>query len=322
MELPDKIFGMPVRVLETASLAGYPLLYTSAYRWQKAEIGGVGCLVAEALDAVKPLQVSKVFAEVQEREGVPCLLANSGLAAYQRAKLSGYGVAWISSTDTFHIPFLGASCARPKAAETTPKRLSAGAQRIAANLICGRWAERTTTELAGLMGMSLSSISSFLAEIAAADPSLVGSRGRTRFLTKLESEEARREAFERLLPYLASPVRERRLLALDDDGLEAFRNLPLSGPSLLSAKTMIADDPWETRAVCFRDKTALKSIMAHSEQVTRYDEPDACLEVWSYDPGGEADPVSLWLSLSELANESDDERLEAAFDEYGEAMLR
>ena len=319
MDLPNKIFNMDIVVKEQAELKGYPNVYTSAFTSVNATIGGVPCIIVCPKGEVKPLQIHKMFANISARENKPCLFVCSKLSAYQRRSLSEYGVSWISNEETFHIPFLMASCngahfVRPA------QVLSASAQRIVIHALDGTWNELSSTEVSKTMGKSLSSISAYFAEIAAITPCLIGKRGRMRFIVSPEDGEEKRVLFTQAKPYLVSPVKKRIYLACSNAALKLCGTLPLSGISALSKHTNIANDPWETRAIPPSNKYLFAKIMEYSEQVTKNDAPNVLLEVWEYDPS-EKDLISLYLDVEEYAFSEGDERLNQAVSDLKEMMF-
>ncbi len=115
--------------------------------------------------------------------------------------------------------------------------------------IDGSWAGMTTSEIAARVGKSLSSVSAYFAEINAADSALIGSRGRTRFIASPASAAEQLTTFERMERFMTSPVKRRMCLACGGAMPTELSRLPLSGVSALSKCTIIAADPWETRAV-------------------------------------------------------------------------
>lgn len=320
MGMPERIFNMKVHVMGEADLRGYPIVYTSAYRCLDASIGDVPCIVIEPNDGVKPLQVSKMADRIEKGEGKPCLLFSPRITAYQRRSLSERGVAWLSAEDTFHIPFLAASCRPSRSRVDDGQTFSLGAQQIAVHIIDGSWGGLTSTQIAGIMGKSLSSVSGYLAELHAIEPDIVGSKGRTRFVISPHGALEKRGLLDRLEPHLSSPVRKRIFLEPGPEGLQLFRTLPLSGISGLSKRTMLADEPWETRAIASSDKAGLDRLLSCSEQISRNDSPAALLEVWSYKPS-EDDVISLYLNVKELAESENDERLDMAVEDLKEEMF-
>jgi hypothetical protein len=319
MDLPNKLFNMDIVVKEQAELKGYPNVYTSAFTSVNAIIGGVSCIIVCPKGEVKPLQIRKMFANISARENKPCLFACSKLSAYQRRSLSEYGVSWISNEETFHIPFLMASCNGAHFIKPA-QVLSANAQRIAIHALDGTWNRLSSTEVSKIMGKSLSSISAYFAQIAAIAPSIIGKRGRMRFIVSPESEKEKSALFAQLKPYLVSPVKNRIYLACDDVALKLCDALLLSGISALSKHTNIADDPWKTQAILTSNKDLLAKILEHSEQVTKNDTPNILLEVWEYDHS-EEDLISLYLDVEEYAFSEGDERLDQAVSELKEMMF-
>ncbi len=321
MNLPEKIFNLPVVVKGTAKLKGYPNVYTHAYDCLRAAIGGVSCFVFESKGAVKPLQVSKMFESVSSNEGLPCLLACPALSAYQRRSLSERCVAWLKDKDTFHIPFLMASCNVSRSEARAASALSAEAQHIALRAIDGSWDGMTSTDVAERIGKSLSSVSSYFAEIAAVEPKLIGKKGRTRYIVSPATAEDKSTTFDSMERYMSSPVKRRVLLASDGNDEVALDGFPLSGISSLSNRTLIAPDAWATRAVARSDKKTLETIdrCVILENVDE-GEPYVEIEIWAYEPE-EDDMLSLYLDAREMAADEGDDRLQQAAMELKEMIF-
>ena len=320
LELPGDIFGMPVRAGSEFGFDGYPLLYGAGYAAREVAIGRMRCIAVEPKGGVRPSQCEKLACEVETREGKPCLLVVPRATAYQRRSLSGRGVAWLSSDNTFHIPFLATSSLASELRPAPKGALSPRAQQVAARVIDGSWLGLTTSEVAAELGVSLSSAVNYLKEIEAAVPGAVKSRGRTRFLSDAGLNAAQR--YEAFRPRLPSPVVGRAYLKARGATVKAPQ-LPVSGVTALARVTMIADDPWETRAARVGDKGAAAAIAEGFEEVTRDDEPDLLLERWAYDPGPGAvvRGVPLLLDLESLAAAEGDERLDSALAELKGKVL-
>jgi len=141
-------------------------------------------------------------------------------------------------------------------------------------------------------------------ELAAADPSIVGTEGRRRVLRPGRDKMA---MWRRLEPRMSSPVaREHRLGRVPD------MDLPLGGISALCGLSMLQDDPWPTFAATKAQERTLE--LAADARDTGLDEPEdpACVvQVLRYEPvpapGCAVDPLSAILSLP--ADERDDPRI-------------
>ncbi len=307
---PRSVFGLDVRQGEAYDFVGLPMLYRSAYEGTRSTIGDTRCVIVRPKGQLRPLQAEKLCRLIWERESLPCLVYAEGATAYQRSAMTERGVAWASSENTFSIPFLAASCDERELRRGKAKPLSAGAQRVAVGAMGGWLMGMTTTEVAGELGVSLSSVANYFSELDAACQGLVGARGRTRFL-RLPECMTGEMVYEALRPYMSSPVRERIFLRVAADDARALDSLPLSGVSALSLRTEIADDPWQIRALFGRKADEL---FPSSQVVGEHDQPDAMVEVWRYEPWGRdgvVDAVSLLLDLEGWQQEGD-ERLEEA----------
>ena len=308
--LPNSIFGIPLVVVEPFDFANMPLLYRSSYEGMLARIGDTKCVIATPRGQLKPLQAEKLCRTIYEETTLPCLIHAEGATAYQRRSMTERGIAWLSAEHTFSIPFLAASSERRELRAKGPKLLSANAQRIAVRVIDGSLEGMTTTKAAKALGVSLSSAANYYAELAAACPGLVGSRGRSRFL-QMPDGMSRSGLYGALRPHMVNPARESTYLKVAESDTAVLDSLPLSGISALALQSEIADDPWQTRALF---GTRIAEAFPNSTVVGEHDQPDVLVELWRY-PSGQGsdavDSVSLLLELEERDNE-DDERLEQA----------
>jgi len=312
--LPDSIFGLRINDEGAYGFAGLPMLYRVSYDGRFARIGGTPCVIVAPKGPLKPLQVEKLSQEIFERESLPCLVHAEGATAYQRKSMTERGVAWISSEHTFSIPFLVASCDARELRRKSARPLTANAQRLAVRAIAGLVIGQTTTEVARTLGVSLSSAANYFAELDAACPGLVGTRGRARFVQVPEGR-TREGLYDALRPHLTSPVRKRVFLKVAESEVEAMMGLPLSGVSALSQYTELSDDPWRTCALFGSD---VKGVFPDSIVVGEYDQPDVLIELWRYEPwerDGMVDAVSLRLALDDW-DRSRDERLEDVIDRF------
>jgi hypothetical protein len=120
-----------------------------------------------------------------------------------------------------------------------------------------------------------------------------------------------KDLWERLKPFLRSPVRKRRFYAVQETDMT---ELVLAGDSALAVYTMIAEPDHRTVCMTTEQWKAFQEKVAPVE--LERPEP-GCLEVqiWAYDPNlfarnGAADPLSVCLSYEKNA----DERVEMALE--------
>ena len=308
--MPESIFGLPLVDEGPYDFPRLPILYRASYEGRYTRIGSVPCIVVTPKSQLKLLQVEKLCQIVSESESLPVLVHAQGATAYQRKAMTEHGIAWISTPNTFSIPFLAVSCNERELRDRTAKTLTANAQKVAVGAIGGALMGMTTTQIADLLGVSLSSASNYFLELEAVCNGIVGSRGRTRFL-QMPVGMTKESLFDTLRPYMSSPVQKRMYVKAIDRDLVSFEALPISGMSALSLRTNLADDPWRTRAL-FRGN--VQDRFPFLEVVGEHDQPDVLVELWRYEPWIEnntVDEISLLLDLEEYDGMGD-ERLDEA----------
>ena len=308
--LPDSIFGLEVKDEGTEGFGGIPMRYRGAYEGRLLRIGDALCVLVTPKGQLRPLQAQKLCRSIRLRESLPSLVHAEGATAYQRRSMTARGVAWISSENTFSIPFLAVSCDAREVRKRPAGPLSANAQRVAVGAIEGQLIGMTTSEVAKILGVSLSSAVNYFSELEADRPGLVGSHGRTRLL-QIPEGMTKEGLYNALRPYMSSPVRSSVFLKVAKSDRDAVERLPLSGMSALSLLTEIPDDPWQTRALF---GSSIEETFPNSTVVGEYDLPDVLIELWRYKPwekDGAVDAISLLANLEEW-DEMDDEELDEA----------
>lgn len=320
MKLPERIFGKALEVGDKPDLSPYPAIYGLTYEIRMGSAGGVPCLFAFSEDEVRLPLLIKMVKRLQADFKCPVVVVCPALSAYQMERLSEEGVSWIVSSGNMLIPFLGLAVRESELSRPQPTPLSPQAQRVVTHIIDGSWSGRSTTEVAELMGKSLSSASNYFMEIGVVASEALESSGRRRSIRRLSSDE-RGALLDKMEPFMSSPIARQAFYMTDLDMADIDRlGLPAAGITALSRKTMLADDPWMTLAS--DDPHALDGISDHLTEVSAADEPDLLLETWRYstdETDGCVNDVSLYLSLNDGTD--DDPRVEGALDELRERML-
>ena len=322
MQLANDYLGFKVQCGHDFDLSGYPMIYHLSYRITRASIGGEACLFVIPKGPFELPSLIKLVTRLQDDFAVPCVVVCHELSSYQIKRLSEIGVGWIRSEETYFLPFLGIAI-RDAARRTAPtKALSRKAQRIVAHIIDGSWTGKSTTEVARLLGTSLSSASGYFKEIEAIAPEVIGSQGRRRFIA-IPPGRSTRMLFDTFEPYLSSPASERAYLKrMRADGESLIdRGCFYAGITALGKATMLDDDPWTAYATSRSIDAFLRAYPDEFEVVTKRDDPDVLLEVWPGGIDGIGDTVGglqLYLSLRDEADV--DPRLEGALDELLERI--
>lgn len=307
------LFGVAVVRGKGHSLSQYPRFYEDMFDAVDARIGTVSCVLLETKGDVSLRPLMKAVSQIQEDEGVPCVVVSPVLSTYQRRALSQEGVAWLLSLDVFHVPFLGMACTRK-----TPSRRSSAlppqAFRLLAQYLEGAYDGKSTQEVSRLLGKSLSSVTGYFAMLDDLFPGIVGAKGRMRFLEpSFRSEVCRAITDTSQQPFSAKLPRKHyyRTGKRPEDFLA--RGFKKAGVTALAQATMLADDPWTTLAIgrkAFEESRLLEGAV----EIAEGDDPNLLVEVWPYEfDDREEDtvlPLEIWLSLRDAAE--DDERVAEA----------
>lgn len=113
-----------------------------------------------------------------------------------------------------------------------------------------------------------------------------------------------KKLWKRARPLLASPVKQRRQVPVSN----VVEYTLLAGESALARLTDLGSPRRETLAIGARDWQFVREQL-DVDRTPRWDEQSYDLQIWTYDPRAVShgrdtvDPVSLWLSLPELADE-------------------
>ena len=241
------------------------------------------------------------------------ILAIGRLNNHNRHRLIAHHIPFIVPGNQLFVPELALDLREHfrSAPEPLAESLTPTGQLLVIAALLDRIVQDTPSGFAEYFHYSAMSMGRAIAELAAFELIEVEPAGRYR---RVLFHLPRNELWRRARPLLRTPVRKRRRVRRPYDDIV----LPLAGESALTVLTEISHPRVETRAVAASDWKALTKRY-DLDRPLNWDEPEIELETWAYDPvllGDHrvVDPISLWLSLPDSA----DERVGAAKD----ALLR
>lgn len=294
---------------EPVDASGLPLYLRGLYSLERWTAFGVPFAVASPVESPTVKTMAKHRDALEAALGTPAAFALEGATGYRVERMLEAGLPFIAPDKQVYLPFLGIALSSGRSHARDRRQADVGtfspqAQRLALMALYGDLDGASVTQAAGLLGAAKMTASRAFDELAAADPSIVGTEGRRRVLRPDEDKTA---LWRRLEPRMSSPVaRERRLARMPD------MDLPLGGISALCELSMLQDDPWPTFAATKAQERALR--LAADARDIGLDEPEdpACVvQVLRYEPvpapGCAVDPLSAILSLP--ADERDDPRV-------------
>jgi len=286
---------------------GLPFFLREAYSFFLLRLMGRDFLlmVDRQKSETPPASIRKQLEQIRKLWPDEVIYVREQITAYNRNRLLQNQIPFVVPGNQLYLPMLAMDLReRFLASRPEVKKLSAVAQVVVLQAVYKHRAlfdeSMTLTKWAEELGYTKMSMTRAFREL------------RTVFEDQQPDEEFRgRELWERLRPFLRSPVRKRRFYAVHETDVT---QQVLAGDSALAFYTMMAEPARWT--VCM----TAERWRAFQEQVVpvELERPEpGCLEVqiWIYAPdlfarNGAADPLSVFLSYEK----STDERVEMALE--------
>lgn len=284
------VFGMEL-MLDSAAPVENKLrrIYGERYKLQYASLKGLEeCRFVLATPRLMDFYPTVLFLRnlrssvLQAGESLPVVIHFERIDSGMKRALVAEHIPFISDDGNTFLPFLGIQeTASPSLRAPAP--LSPQAQRIAINLVAGRWVNVTASELAALCGKSRASVTKYLREIEAIKPSLLTTSWRSRFLGT--ADLSRSELLDVFEPYLVSPIAKiHRFRSVPSTDVLAACGARLSELSALSFFSDLAHD--YSRLVVMCDQTAISTLISslgdELEEAAWYEEAPFIIEEWAY----------------------------------------
>lgn len=316
-EYLNETLGIEVSPVKWANSRRLPLFLRDGYAYFEVSVLSTPCLLMcdEGHDARSPATVRKHIEQVRAKWEGDIVYVRDQLAAYERKRLIEQKVPFIVPGNQLYLPTLGIDLREHfRTRHQTAPTLSPAAQAVVLYLLLRADQEvHTPAELADRLGYTKMSMSRAFNELEAEDLGDVAMQGRQRCLTLGMS---RRDLWQKSLPLLRSPVKQRQRLhaKLSDApwvtaGLTALAHYSmLAAPQTTTVATTTKQ--WKQLRQKFDWKPAAAS------------DPDALeVELWSYEPkllatDNVVDRLSLYLSLKD----DDDERVQGSLEEMMEGI--
>ncbi len=321
---PDKIrdylldtLGVSVSLSRWSGEGRLPLYLRSGYSFYETKILELPCLlmVDQGEEALAASTVRKHMDQVRAKWPDEIIYVRNQVAAYQRKRLLEQKLPFLVPGNQMYLPMLGVDL-REHFRQLRQRRptLSPATQVVLLHLLlAGELSVYTPAELAVRLGYTRMTMTRAFNELEAEGLVDISMQGRERCLT---AKRDRRELWERALPLLRSPVKQRqhvRIAAEKRIGLVA-------GLSALAHYSMLAAPSIPTVAVPAGQWKTYQQGAEFSK--TAADDPESQeIEICAYDPmllsqGKIVDRFSLFLSL----RSNGDERVEGAMEEMMEAI--
>jgi len=295
-----------------------PYFLQDAHIFYAGQLLGSACLVMvdrHEDGAMTPAVVRKHLEQVLTRWQGLVIYVRSHMTSYTRKQFVVQHVPFIVPGNQMYLPMLGIDLREHfRVLHAKPETFSPATQAFVLYcLLRDRSGVYTPAGSAAKLGYSAMTMGRAFDELETAHIGISQVTGRERSLTPPDKGKA---LWERLQPFLRSPVKKRHFVKLGSP----LPGCPDAGLSALAHYSMLAEPAVPTVATCTRNWSRLRDH-ANATILPASEAGAVEVEVWSYDPAlfakdGVVDRLSLYLAL----RDSQEERLEAALDEMMEAM--
>ncbi|HNW16097.1 MAG TPA: hypothetical protein PKM15_05290 [bacterium] len=306
----EETLGIKIHPVLWKKSRAMPLLITDMYHLYESPFidSSVIFIIDKGRDELTPASVKKHISMIREKEGVDIVYVKDTVSSFNRKRLIEQNVPFIIPGNQMYLPMLGIDLREYFRKNIIEKTVfSPSTQLFLLSVIIndnGQYCPRNAAEKLGYSQMTLSRV---FDELEAAGIGAHTISGKERFLT---FENDKKALWEKIKPYLQSPVKKRTVFYGDKT-----ERMYLSGLSALSAYSMIA----EISPVYAVSSDTWNEINRKSASGSQSLKNEIEIEVWKYDPGlfsrnGVVDPFSLYLCFKD----DSDERTQSAIDQMME----
>lgn len=319
-ELNIDVFGERIQMGGRASAAEkIPRTHLEKFNLREARLGDKRFIAAVAKEYPRVIGSIALVRAVSEVDPTPVAICLEAIDPGLRNAYRSEGIAFASEDGNAYLPFLSIQ-QTPTRVRRPPSPLSPQAQRIALNLVAGRWEGRTASELAVLCNKSRSSVTKYLKELEAIRPALVQSSWKSR--TLVNPWPTKEELLDAIEPYLRSPVSKRvRLACAIPVSLLAHHGARVTGISALPFFSDLSSDASRLDVMMDAGEVAKleQDVGADWRMASWSEEAPLVIEIWTYplDAASRAslaqtglecvDPYSLYAEL--ISDQRDDVRV-------------
>ena len=309
------VVGVDFRI-EIMQIKGMPLYMVSGRKFYRATMGDIPFLLVELLgqDRFGAVALKKQLVQYSEKTGLNVVFGFDGLTRVQRDALIAREIPFISFPDQIYLPFLGVMLSnRFREKSVLPvERMTPATQCLFLYLLYRRNEEYIIKkQAADDLGLTRTSITRASEQLKQMKLIIEENYGKE---IRMNTVSQGFELYLKARNHLISPVQK----VLQVEYLEQ-KGFYLAGESSLSRHSMLAKPAEDTFAIFKGQKTAFQ----FREVDARWqDNIKTCrIEIWKYDPalfsiGGEVDPVSLAMSLSDNEDERVQGELQAYLEKY------
>jgi len=306
----EETLGFKIHPVLWKKSPSMPLLITDLYHLYESPFidSRVIFIIDKGRDEITPASVKKHISMIREKTGVDIVYVKDTVSSFNRKRLIEQNVPFIIPGNQMYLPMLGIDLREYFRKNIIEKTVfSPSTQVFLLSAIINDNEQCSPKNAAEKLGYSQMTLSRVFDELEAAGIGVHSISGKERVLT---FEHDKKALWEKIKPYLQSPVKKRTVFYGDKT-----ERMYSSGLSALSVYSMIA----EYRPVYAVSSDTWDKINRKPASGSQSLKNEIEIEVWKYDPGllstrRIVDPFSLYLCFKDES----DERTQSAIDQMME----
>lgn len=311
-----EVLGIEPRVIPWKKAAALPLFLRQAYDFYQVNLLEIPLILAldKRKDEQPPATIQKQLAQVRQKGDFQVVYLRPRITSYNRQRLIKHRVPFVVPGNQLYLPMLGMAL-RERFGEAREARstMSPSTQVLMLHaLYSGEHGPLTPGKMALLLRYTPMTMTRAFTEL---DQMRIGDHIVERKNRQLSFPVRGRELWERVIPFMRSPVRERVFV----EGAVPENEMTTAGLTALARCSMIAEPAIPVYACSME---TWKKLRGRVKMVPVPEAGSVQIELWSYRPDlfakkGTVDRLSLFLSL----RGENDERIAAALETMMEQMI-
>lgn len=308
MKYIETILGVKVQYQKWQHEAELPYYILDRYELRQATIDTVKTVFLYPKTELEQMaSVKKQIARIQKLEALPVVIVMENINRNRREYMISFRIPFVVPDRQLYLPFMGIALQERFEAEAVFKeQLQPSAQVLFFYYLYQRRKQLPMNEAIKALGFSGMTITRAVRQLEQTDLFITQKNGVQKILI---GKQEGRELFEKMYPYLSSPVRK-KIYIKKQTGLQGMY---LSGLTALSRKSMLNPSNIISYAIDAKNAKIEGSDILIDATV------QIEIELWKYNPDilskdGMVDTLSLVMSLKENADERVEEAVEELLD--------
>lgn len=311
----EETLGIKSRPVLWKESKAMPMFITNLYYLYESTLidSRILFIIDKCSEELTPASIKKHISIIREKWGAEVIYVKDTLSSFNRKRLIEHKIPFIIPGNQMYLPMEGIDLREYFRKSIIEKSVFSPSTQVfllsaIINNDCGTYCPKDAAEKLGYSQMTFSRV---FDELKAEGIGVHSTSGKDRFLT---FEKNKKELWEKIKPYLRSPVKKR----IDFFGKITEEMYP-AGFSALSKYSMIADPGNPVYAVSLDVWKRTDSKKRAVNENSSVGKDSFQIEIWKYDPGllsknGVADPFSLYLCF----RDENDERIQSAIEQMME----